>query len=161
MINTRQSLDNAMNAIERLGVTPTLAPDHEDNPYTPDQKHMDEACAKASKAGMALIYGDSRTLLLDLDDGAAVNVGVLKKLVENYGDFTMASWLSKSGEGEHVVLKFDPGSAEWSHAEAIALEAALGSDPIRAVLSVLRIREGVTNPRVLFKPRSPFDPPRL
>jgi hypothetical protein len=157
--HTKQALDNAMSAIERIGIVPNLTPDGEDHAYTPDQTNMDKACETAFKKGMALHFGDRNSLLIDLDRGAALNLVVLKKLVENFGDYTMASWISKSGNGEHVVLRFE--NADWTHAEAIALEAALGSDPIRAVLSILRVKLKVNNPRVLFKPRSPFDPPVL
>jgi len=66
---------------------------------------------------------------------------------------TMMRWKSKGGVGTHVVLRFE--KTTFTPAEAIALEGALGSDLKRVVLYIARLKNGVEQPRVLFKPQPP------
>jgi hypothetical protein len=112
---------------------------------------MGRAIKTAEEAGMTVVAGTPRTLMLDLDKGAEIHEANYKMMCDLLGEEPLATrWTSKSGKGTHVVLQFE--KATFTPAEAIALEVSLGSDPKRAVLYVLRLKNNVTEPRVLFMP---------
>lgn len=114
---------------------------------------MGRAVKAAKNNGMTIVTGTPNTLLLDLDKGASIHEDNLKMLCDLVEEIpTSTRWPSKSGLGTHVVLQFE--KATFTPAEAIALEAALGSDPKRAVLYVMRLRNKVNEPRVLFMPKT-------
>ena len=111
------------------------------------------ASEEAKAAGFDVLIANDYLLLLDLDNQNARNT--LAKSIElvdrMFGVIEVKEWVSKSG-GEHshasVALR-DPLKQE----ARIALQAALGSDPTREILSLIRLRNGVVEPSRLFKVR--------
>lgn len=149
--NTRTLLDQVVAALRRLGWLPTDTADLLDTTdgYSTRPGKEREAKEQARARGFDVLEADSNELFIDLDGEKELNVAVLAELHEHLGEYEVATWQSKSG-GAHVVLIF-PGR-KFTHAEATALEAALGSDPVRAAINIVRMRKGVKNPRLLFRP---------
>lgn len=111
---------------------------------------MDKVIAKAKADGFIVIEGTPNTLLLDFDGPSKINEECLDMISSLLGEIpTKTTWNSKGG-GTHAVLNFEKNT--FTTAEAIAIEAALGSDPKRAALYILRLKHSVTQPRVLFMP---------
>lgn len=150
----------------RLQVKPLVNPSEEDmgdGQYAGTQEAMDAAIKEAELNGLEVIYGTPTTLLVDLDDNRLLNTDMLAKLEELFGRATVESWPSQSGTGKHVRVTWavhEDGLLElsdallppnFSPAEAMVLEMALGSDPLRAVLGVRRLQNGVEQPRMLFR----------
>lgn len=116
------------------------------------QDARDKALDKARAFGFQVVEGMCNQLLLDLDEGQYIRAPIWDKLVAVYGQpVTQERWVSKSGKGEHVLLTFE-NTVAFTEAEACAWECALGSDPLRAVLCLVRVRNGIKKARVLFKP---------
>lgn len=98
-----------------------------------------------------VIQSDSFTLLLDLDtpEAKAQYARVFPKFVEHYEPLSSNTWLSKSGNTHVSITLRDPLPLR----ERIALQAALGSDGVKEVLSLVRARNGCSEPCLLFKPK--------
>lgn len=147
---TEEGLKLSVSTARRLLPTPGLHKEEPDEDYLTSCKGMGAAVERAKERGLICVYGTEDTLLLDLDDGAVPNVVMLAKLEQLLGPWEMQSWRSKSGTGQHVVLRFP--DKKFTPAQAMVLETALGSDPFRSVLGVMRLLNGVKEPRVLFRP---------
>lgn len=127
--------------------------------YAGTAEAMKQAIEGAVADGLTIILGEPNTLLLDLDDGVEINQAVLEQLWRQFGETTEESWVSRSGTGRHVVLRFHEDRM-FSHAEALALEGALGSDPKRVLFGIARLKFGVENPRMLWRPGTPVEAPQ-
>lgn len=121
-----------------------------DEEYAGTHAAMMVAANRALECGLEVVFGTPTTLLLDFDDGAIINKDMYRKVVEQFGAPEQTAWRSRNG-GLHVVLTFP--QAAFEPAQALALETALGSDPLRTILGVKRMLTGVTQPRMLFKPQ--------
>jgi len=100
-----------------------------------------------------VIRSTPRTILLDLDDGAAMDRyrHVLQRIKDLFGGLAEESrWKSKSGIGTHVVVK---AGMDLTVEQRLLLQCALGSDPIRESLGLNLLLNGVSNPIALFKPK--------
>lgn len=126
-------------------------------------KDYDTAGEKAVAEGFKIIYPSFSEILVDLDDHLAQLRfaerfkevrGILEKTP--LGPLRIKStWVSKSGEGRHVVV--DLGAAITETSERIAWQALLGSDHKREAIALLRKRGGVAEPSRLFKPAEKND----
>jgi hypothetical protein len=118
--------------------------------YSDTDWEVDGVIAAAEEKGFKVIRSTSTTLLLDLDNGAAHDRyrKVFASLKKVFNLRQIDEWYSKSGVGRHVVLVCD----ELSFESRVALQAALGSDPVREGLAIARFRAGVDEPSLLFKP---------
>ena len=112
---------------------------------------FNDACERATADGFIVIRSTECVLLLDIDNGAAMDAyDALKMLAESlFGVEESERWRSKSGKGWHVVLK---SPRPLSMTERLLLQCALGSDPKREMLGLHLHRMGVENCSVLFKP---------
>jgi hypothetical protein len=99
-----------------------------------------------------VVRSSPTTLLLDLDTPEAIEqfYRVLPKVAEHFGVERREEWKSKSGK-QHVRVFLD---APQPLAVRLALQAALGSDGIREVLSLKRMANGCEEPSLLFRPRT-------
>jgi hypothetical protein len=118
--------------------------------YAGTQEAMDAARERAVLEGLEIIEGTPSTLLIDLDNGAELNQAMVTKLAEQFGGYSFQQWESRSRCGSHIRITMD---VTFTPAQALALESALGSDPLRTILGVKRLQNGVVQPRMLFKPR--------
>jgi len=120
-------------------------------PLSVERFEADRATARAK--GFQIVDSDDGTLTLDLDGPDAIERFTLlfEKAAELFELTVIDRWESKSGPGhEHVVVRCDkqPRDVVWR----IALQAILGSDPVREVLALKRLENGVAEPSQLFKP---------
>lgn len=120
--------------------------------YASTQECMDAARDRAIAEGLTVVLGEPHVLLLDLDDAAEINEAVLIKLIEVTSETPVGeTWTSRGGRGHHMQLTFQFWT--FTPAEAMALECALGSDPLRTLFGVSRLKNGVKQPRMLFRPK--------
>lgn len=105
--------------------------------------------AKARKDGFDVVFGDEKSLLLDLDSETQVEQykEILPHLKKCFTVVRVEEWTSKS-ENLHVRIMLGlPLSVEIR----IALQSALGSDPRRTLCEILQVMFPA-NPIALFKP---------
>jgi hypothetical protein len=114
-------------------------------------KTSEDAAKHAESCGFEVYRGDEKTLLLDIDTGPAfrqfeINRDLVDKLV-GIEDYNV--WNSQSGT-HHVLLKLKkPLSIELR----LFIQACLGSDVQRELLTYKRILAGEKEPVMLFRPR--------
>lgn len=109
---------------------------------------------KAKELNCDVMYGDPHTLLLDIDSDAAWEQfqRQLPIVCEFYNvvDNSYEVLPSKSGN-RHVIVRLD---ATLPLTERLMLQATLGSDPRRELLSAAGFMSGQENPVVLFRPKT-------
>lgn len=112
----------------------------------------DHEAAMAEINGFEVIIRKPDQLLLDLDSELARSIFYSQS--ERMGailDGHSESWPSKTPGHDHLLLGL---RAEVTPLEAIALQAMLGSDPMREYLNLLRLRNEVEEPTRLFRPKT-------
>jgi hypothetical protein len=121
--------------------------------YTSDIRE-DFAKKKAAEYGCTIEYADEFTLQLDLDSPQAFTkfqdmykLAKELKLFEHDEGYLVRT--SKSGYGKHVTIAL---TESLSTERRIALQAMLGSDSRREMLSLARLDEGQERPILLFRP---------
>lgn len=93
------------------------------------QECLDDAEAQ----GLVCFFGEPDELLIDLDDGNRINK-MVREVLGPFIDGELVT-VSKGGRGSHVYYKLN---RSLSLPEASALQAALGSDPVREALTILQ-----------------------
>lgn len=111
---------------------------------------IDESIKSAREKGFEVVQSTETTLLLDLDDGSSLDRyrKMLPRIANLYGLKESARWSSQSGVGMHVVVTCNA----MAFPQRVALQACLGSDPVREALAIAMHADGKENPSVLFKP---------
>lgn len=112
-----------------------------------------EACeAQAQARGQVAVVPKENELFIDIDNLHSLErfYKALVALSRNDNDaFDVTIRSSKSGGVHfHIVVTL---RRDVSTLERIALQAALGSDPVREIISLARIRAGNPNPTVFFE----------
>jgi hypothetical protein len=115
---------------------------------------FEEGCEEAEARGdTVLVATDPRELYIDIDSDEQRRQfdRMFEYVAREYGCRVADRWMSKSGPGhEHIIVVLD---RDFTVAERIALQAILGSDPLRDLLTLKRLHDGVEQPIRLFKPR--------
>lgn len=92
----------------------------------------------------------------DLIDGDYTQLGIGINFSPISEGMWWESWPSASGlPNRHIIVRV-PGKT-FTDMERLVWQFALGSDPIREVMSFRRVLLGIDNPFVLFKPKEKFD----
>ena len=109
------------------------------------------AIENAIRDGYEPIFGDSRTLTLDLDSQEAESryAKTLPEIAAMFSIIEAARWSSKSGHS-HVMLILDH---DVDVVMRLFLQVLLGSDPVRERFSLQRWLMGEQEPSVLFRPK--------
>lgn len=112
-----------------------------------------EGAEKARAEGLRVVIATPYDIFLDLDTPEDVKayeerLARIQRAASVWGITEQARWKSKSGVGTHVHLR----GAWLEPQEQIAVQAILGSDPVREIIALLRMRQGVTNVSRFFKP---------
>ena len=127
--------------------------------FTNDGKYIcwsiESAIKEAEINGFEVIHSNIDRLLLDLDDEQALKTyeKVLPVVAVQLELKELDRWKSKSGTGTHVILQCKP----LSFVKRVAIQAALGSDPIRECLAISMEIDGLIEPSVLFKPPKDYN----
>lgn len=115
-----------------------------------EKKNFDQEMEQAKKEGFEVIQSTADYLLLDLDtpEQFAQFEKMLPEVKKHFPCNISDRWYSKSGN-RHVVVQLE---APLSFYQRLVLQAVLGSDPTREMLSLVRIKNGISEPSCLFKP---------
>lgn len=112
------------------------------------QRNAEEVEAIAASMGLVCFLPEPQELFLDLDKESIQRGRVLEVLEQNgWGVQATLTTRSKNGN-QHEYIKLDVALGPL---QRIALQAILGSDPVREVLSVLRLNAGATASTALFE----------
>jgi hypothetical protein len=95
-----------------------------------------EAAEQAEAEGLKVLVAGPNDLFFDLDSQAAMDTFNLRleKLVAIFTPSNIRRWRSKSGKGYHVAMVIK----KLSLAEKVAIQAAMGSDPLKELLTIAR-----------------------
>ena len=123
---------------------------------------FDVAQEQAKAKGLQIILPGSRELFVDIDSHTAravFNANIGKLLEVEPADYRLRPSPSGVSGREHAVVVLHRRVNVF---ERIALQAALGSDPIREMLSWQRAKRGDKNPTLFFEKMDyvPFAPKR-
>jgi hypothetical protein len=111
-----------------------------------------KACETAKAAGLEVVVAKPNELFIDIDDDASYGRFFLAWPIveEMFKGATHTSTPSPSGKKGHLHIRVKLPTAV-AEMEAVALQAALGSDPKREALTVQRLREGQDKARLFFE----------
>jgi hypothetical protein len=107
-------------------------------------------CDAAIEAGLSIVGADDRTLLLDIDSEEALRQYVkVRAVLEDFVEIEYITKLpSKSGLPHmHIVVHLSEPIPIYAR---IAIQACLGSDPMRELLSTICVLRKIPNANVLF-----------
>lgn len=146
--NTIQDSDGRLHIRDSYIQVNTQSVAEETSVYTSNNL---KAVAEAKASGkFRVIKSKSGTLLIDLDSKAAFRrfKKLYKMLKEPFTLKKLDFYQSKSGEGWHVVLS----TSATNFGNRIALQAILGSDPVKEAFSMINMKHGELEACYLFKP---------
>lgn len=108
------------------------------------------AIDNAAVLGHIVDFPADNELQIDLDSEADKErfYRSFEILSREFGVPTAVWNTSKSGEGHHVRITMPFDLTPW---QRIALQAALGSDPVRELLSAVRLHAGDPHPTLFFE----------
>lgn len=114
------------------------------------QRNAEEVEAIAASLGLVCFIADDRELQLDLDNNKIpVHLARVTEVLEQNGWSVVDTLRTTSkGGGAHLYIKMGVAIGPL---QRIALQAMLGSDPVREVLSMLRLSAGATASTALFE----------
>lgn len=115
---------------------------------------FEEGCAEAEARGdEVLVATDPHELYIDIDgpDARKQFDRMLPIVEREYGCCVAQRWQSKTPGHEHIIVRVT--DREFTIAERIALQTILGSDPLRDLLTLKRLHDGVEQPIRLFRPK--------
>lgn len=107
---------------------------------------------RSKSEGLLVTFPSDCELQIDIDNAAHRAVfdrsyEIFKReMVDHVGSYRVQETVSKSGTGAHIRITLPFKVDVW---QRIAWQAALGSDPVREVLSCFRARRGDTEPTLL------------
>lgn len=116
------------------------------------QEAIDRKIASVEAQGQCItVKARADQLLLDLDDEVAYTTFSIRfHELRNLFEWEIEDqWRSKSGKGIHVVVKL---TRPMEAARRIALQCALGSDPMREAFAIVNLEMAASTPSILFKP---------
>ena len=109
-------------------------------------------CERKKKEGFEILAPEGGELQIDIDSMEAFKVfkARMSRLVAEFGNFNVRIKESSSGFPHcHVIVDFDLIDVTVTPSERIALQAVLGSDPMREMLSMIRYLRGDPCPSLL------------
>ena len=117
---------------------------------------IDSECAiqEAKDNGLDVVFPKPSELQVDIDSDAAYEryCGVLDRLLHHLPFVTESITPSRSGYPKrHIVLTLREPVTD---VQRIALQAILGSDPVRELLSLKRIENGDPHPTLFFEKKA-------
>lgn len=117
-----------------------------------DSARLQAAIDKAVAEGFTVVRGDDTHLLLDLDGDAALAQfsRVCPLVFEKFRIINVEVWRSQGGN-KHVRLTL---AEPLNIGARLLLQAALGSDGIKEVLSLVSVHNGTHEPILLFMPQT-------
>ena len=104
----------------------------------------------AFKNGLKIVDADAFTLQLDLDSLSTFEVFVYRRLPSliSFIAIKRVYWTESKSGNRHVYIELPTAMPVE---ERIALQASLGSDPVREFLNLMRVKAGTEHPILLFE----------
>lgn len=121
---------------------------HEKKEYSPEIETVESITAVADERGLVAFFPMGNELFLDFDGDAKINQRVLDIVTEQFGWAATLTTISQSGNGLHMYIRLND---HLSNRDRVALQAALGSDPVREALSIVRLDKGSSAHSALFE----------
>lgn len=121
---------------------------HPKQEYDAKIETVDSITAHAEELGLVPFFPRGDELFIDLDHGATINTRVHDLIKEQFGITGQLVTISKSGDGFHMYLRLN---GLLSNDKRVALQAALGSDPVREALSIVRLHNDSSAHSALFE----------
>jgi hypothetical protein len=115
-------------------------------------RSYETACKTAAEKGLRVVVAKAHQLFIDIDDNDSIARFALgwPIVAEMFPGATHSTTPSPSGKPGHLHVTVTlPKTVE--EMTAVALQAALGSDPKREALTVQRLLEGQSNARLFFE----------
>lgn len=118
----------------------------------PYENKPDAAIEAAKANGHGIVLPSPNTLLLDLDTSESLDryEALRDTFFERFKLQEKSRWQSGSGIGWHVVVEMEESTGSYF---IVAMQAILGSDPVREILSLERIENNVDPYGFLIKPK--------
>lgn len=117
-----------------------------------DNMSFESVCAAAKKQGQVVKLPGSTELFLDIDSAEQFKRFTTVLNTVEFNEDAVPTWtLSPSKKGYphvHIIVDMKRGLEPL---ERIALQAILGSDPVRETISLARLRSGNPSPTVFFE----------
>ena len=106
--------------------------------------------ARMREGGYAVVYPTEYELQLDIDTQAQYDqfLTLYPVLAREFATCSYVEWASKSG-GIHICVRMP---IELTNTQRLALQACLGSDPLRELLGLVRESYGIENPTLFSEP---------
>lgn len=110
--------------------------------------------ARVESEGFRVVLPNDNELQIDIDDDAHYatflrNLESVARNVEDAAEWHMESHPSKSGlPRQHITIQLPLRIEPW---QRIAMQAALGSDPMRELLSAIRLQRGDVHPTLFVE----------
>ncbi len=122
----------------------------------PESLTLERAEAKAAERGQVVVFPDFNELFLDIDSKEAYetyqnNLSIVKQFLTVMGVRETPS--RNGGDRKHIVVTLKEAITD---VERLVLQAGLGSDTKRELLSLYRQRLGMKTPTMFFE--TPFNP---
>lgn len=120
---------------------------------------FEQGCVDAEARGCTVLVAEPNQLFIDLDSQEAVDH--FDAMLLDWNQHTGSHYLviddryysSSGAPKQHVVLRFANDGPRLTVPEQIALQASLGSDRKKEMLTLLRLWTGIDLPIRLFKPK--------
>jgi len=118
----------------------------------PYENKPDAAIELAKANGHEIVLPTPSTLLLDLDTPESLDryEALRDTFFERFNLKEKSRWKSRSNTGWHVVVEMEEACGCYF---IVAMQAILGSDPVREILSLERIENNVDPYGFLIKPK--------
>ena len=111
-----------------------------------------EAEKVAAARGQKVVLPGPNQLQIDIDSEQALSEFMRRLEAFNFELVSIEEIPSKTPGHYHIYLDFQGRPQPFTEWERLALQSALGDDPIRHFLNCLRAVSGVPNPTRLFEP---------
>lgn len=123
-------------------------------------KRMQVAEAQADAKGCVVVLPMSHELFIDIDNHDDLVLfdrrwTWAKQFVKKLAKATFAKTPSPSGEPDHFHIRVSAEGEHFDADERILLQAILGSDPTREMISYWRWENNAPNPTLFFEKKTP------
>jgi hypothetical protein len=127
---------------------PACSCGHENQKSYTDEDTIESALRQARQLGLVVVLPRSNELFVDIDDEASMHVFLAS--VARLGDVSYLVRRSPSGAPgrRHITVTMPRAVTAM---ERIALQAMLGSDRVREILSWQRLQRGINEPTLFFE----------
>ena len=122
------------------------------------QVSSEVAYREAANDNLDVVLPEPYDLFLDIDNEADMKrfARGMDIVIKHFNGQVIKSTPSRSGlPKRHIIVRLD---RPVTNAERIALQAALGSDPVREILGIVRVQHNDPHPTLFLEKKSEITP---